>query len=285
MELRQIQYFIQLYKDKNITKASQALFISQQGLSKSISKLEEELGFLLFERSALGVTPTKPADRLYSYCSQILHSYYDMEKEIDNIRKERVLRIVAPHGFSLATDKKDFAEYNRLYPKANVSYKEDYHYLLPEYLTSHRADLAFLLAPLPPEMYSHQLVAKDPIYAVMDSTNPLAKQNSISMRDLDRQSLLFLDSYPEINTFIMEQLDAQNLSYENTKESTINEFLHAIYDTPLIGFSSKKLFQYYNFSEVTFIPFLLENGSNLLLEWHLVTLKNTSLDGGNEKLH
>lgn len=100
MELRQIQYFIQLYKDKNITKASQTLFISQQGLSKSISKLEEELGFLLFERSALGVTPTESADRLYSYCSQILHSYYDMEKEIDNIRKERVLRIVAPHGTS-----------------------------------------------------------------------------------------------------------------------------------------------------------------------------------------
>ena len=61
MELRQIQYFIQLYKDKNITKASKNLFISQQGLSKSINKLEDELGFFLFERSSSGVIPTEKA--------------------------------------------------------------------------------------------------------------------------------------------------------------------------------------------------------------------------------
>lgn len=54
MELRQIQYFLQLYWDCNMTKSSKALFISQQGLSKSISKLEEELGFLLFQRSSIG---------------------------------------------------------------------------------------------------------------------------------------------------------------------------------------------------------------------------------------
>ena len=64
MELRQIQYFVQLYKDCNITKASQALFIFQQGLSKSINKLEEELGFTLFQRSVSGVKPTDPAHRL-----------------------------------------------------------------------------------------------------------------------------------------------------------------------------------------------------------------------------
>ena len=63
MELRQIQYFVQLYKDCNITKASQALFISQQGLSKSIHKLEE-LGFYTFQRSVSGVKPTDPAHRL-----------------------------------------------------------------------------------------------------------------------------------------------------------------------------------------------------------------------------
>ena len=61
MELRQIQYFVQLYKDCNMTKSSQALYISQQGLSKSVSKLEAELGFPLFRRTSSGVTPTESA--------------------------------------------------------------------------------------------------------------------------------------------------------------------------------------------------------------------------------
>ena len=102
MELRQIQYFIQLYKDRNITKASQSLFISQQGLSKSIAKLEEELGFSLFERSASGAVPTGSADRLYSYFEQVLVSYQKLSAEIEHLSNEPALKIAAPEGFSLS---------------------------------------------------------------------------------------------------------------------------------------------------------------------------------------
>ena len=45
MELRQIEFFLQLYKDRNVTVASQNLYISQQGMSKSIANLEKEIGF------------------------------------------------------------------------------------------------------------------------------------------------------------------------------------------------------------------------------------------------
>ena len=85
MELRQIQYFIQLFKDRNITKASKHLFISQQGLSKSINRLEDELGFPLFKRSASGVTPTREANRLYDYFYKISDSCHELEKEIETM--------------------------------------------------------------------------------------------------------------------------------------------------------------------------------------------------------
>lgn len=61
MELRQIEFFLQLYKDRNITVASQNLYISQQGMSKSIANLEKEVGFPLFKRSVSGVKPTAEA--------------------------------------------------------------------------------------------------------------------------------------------------------------------------------------------------------------------------------
>lgn len=37
--------FLQLYKDRNVTVASQNLYISQQGMSKSIANLERRLAF------------------------------------------------------------------------------------------------------------------------------------------------------------------------------------------------------------------------------------------------
>lgn len=62
MEIRHIKYFIQVYHDLNITRASKSLFISQQALSKAIVNLEEEIGCPLFERSVSGLNATRYAD-------------------------------------------------------------------------------------------------------------------------------------------------------------------------------------------------------------------------------
>ena len=98
MELRQIQYFIQLYQDRNITRASKNLYISQQGLSKSVSRLEEELGFSLFDRHTSGVVPTREADALFVHFNKIANSYQELQLAIDALRQNRVLKIAAYHG-------------------------------------------------------------------------------------------------------------------------------------------------------------------------------------------
>ena len=72
MELRQIEFFLQLYKDRNVTVASQNLYISQQGMSKSIANLEKEIGFPLFKRSVSGVEPTVEARELHIYFRTVM---------------------------------------------------------------------------------------------------------------------------------------------------------------------------------------------------------------------
>lgn len=62
--LRQIQYFLTVADLGGFTQAAAALFVAQSALSRQISQLEDELGFLLFEREARGVRLT-PAGTLY----------------------------------------------------------------------------------------------------------------------------------------------------------------------------------------------------------------------------
>lgn len=61
---RQIQYFLTVADLGGFTQAAASLFIAQSALSRQIAQLEEELGFVLFEREPRGVRLT-PAGAVY----------------------------------------------------------------------------------------------------------------------------------------------------------------------------------------------------------------------------
>src|SRR3954451_18894569 len=58
MELRHLRYFVGVAEAENVSRAALKLHVSQPGLSRQIRDLEDELGFLLLERSAKSVRLT-----------------------------------------------------------------------------------------------------------------------------------------------------------------------------------------------------------------------------------
>src|SRR5437762_12458503 len=59
MELRHLHYFIGVGEEENVSRAALRLHVSQPALSRQVRDLEEELGFLLLERSAKSVRLTE----------------------------------------------------------------------------------------------------------------------------------------------------------------------------------------------------------------------------------
>src|SRR5438477_9780808 len=58
MELRHLRYFVAAAEEENVSRAALKLHVSQPALSRQIRDLEDELGFLLLERSAKSVRLT-----------------------------------------------------------------------------------------------------------------------------------------------------------------------------------------------------------------------------------
>src|SRR5258708_2689965 len=58
MELRHLRYFVAVAEEENVSKAALKLHVSQPGISRQIRDLEDEIGFLLLERSAKSVRLT-----------------------------------------------------------------------------------------------------------------------------------------------------------------------------------------------------------------------------------
>ena len=53
MELLQLQYFVKVARLGSITKAAHELQVSQPSLSQTMRRLENEMGFKLFEKTAV----------------------------------------------------------------------------------------------------------------------------------------------------------------------------------------------------------------------------------------
>ncbi|HEM7297072.1 TPA: LysR family transcriptional regulator [Legionella pneumophila] len=72
MELRHLRYLLAVYEQRNFTRASELLYVSQPTLSQQIGDLEEELGCLLFHREYHQLIPTEAAEIACNYAKEAL---------------------------------------------------------------------------------------------------------------------------------------------------------------------------------------------------------------------
>lgn len=70
---------------KNISKAAEKLYISQPAVSKSIQKLEQNLGCQLFFRSSRGVSLTEEGKLLYKHVTAAIHTLSLGEEKIQRV--------------------------------------------------------------------------------------------------------------------------------------------------------------------------------------------------------
>lgn len=50
MDIRHLQYFLEVARQQSFTKAAEVLYITQPTISKTVKSLEEELGITLLDR-------------------------------------------------------------------------------------------------------------------------------------------------------------------------------------------------------------------------------------------
>ncbi|WP_423800024.1 LysR family transcriptional regulator [Neobacillus sp. SAB-20_R2A] len=82
MEIRLLQYAVEIYRKNSFTKAADSLHIAQPSLSQQIQKLEKEIGVRLFSRGQGRVIPTPEGIRFIEKAQQILRQHDDLLREM-----------------------------------------------------------------------------------------------------------------------------------------------------------------------------------------------------------
>ena len=119
--------FYTVANNKNITKASEELMISQPAISKSIKNLEEQLGGELFIRTKRGVILTPEGQEFYQYIRQAIEYITSAENKFSELinLESGTIRI----GIS-ATLTKEFLipyieKFHKKYPNINIQITTD----------------------------------------------------------------------------------------------------------------------------------------------------------------
>ena len=151
MQLHQIKYLITVAETKSIRKASEKLYVSQQAVSQSIRKLEEEYDVKLINRSVHGVSLTYEGEEVVKLAKPVWTNYLILEDHLKSLNNN-----TSPAGELIVASITSFHRY--VLPKAKVAFIRNYpnvHYSQLPLLTqqvidavsSGEADIGFLGVP------------------------------------------------------------------------------------------------------------------------------------------
>lgn len=124
MDIRQLRYFLSVFDQGSILKASQHMYVSQQALSKTIAALEKELNVTLFERTHKGISPTPAGLKLKDLAIPVVEAmdnlYQSMSPVSENVFS--TVNFAAVSGLSFIINKTDLEAFIRSYPNHNITY-------------------------------------------------------------------------------------------------------------------------------------------------------------------
>lgn len=82
--LEKLRYFYEVGRLGSMKKASEAVYVTQPSLSKSIKILEDVVGHELFVRLPRGVRLTPQGEILYQYCHELFSGLSDLEMRLES---------------------------------------------------------------------------------------------------------------------------------------------------------------------------------------------------------
>lgn len=210
MDIKQIQYFIEVSNTGSFTAAAKRLYLSVPGLVKSMDRLEDELGVKLFVRMRSGVTLTPAGQMLARYARSYIRKH---EMIVSNVRKaaaQRETRVEVCMTWGLLSFfPRDFlSRFVLSNPDAslathNYSQKELY-----EALREYRETIGLYFGEIDDPELEILFHREAPLHVLMAEDNPLCEKETLSLNDLKGSKVILVNSDPDVMQQLQNRLES-----------------------------------------------------------------------------
>lgn len=249
MNTADLKIFTVVYESSSFSRASKKLFFSPQGISKTISRLEGELGIPLFIRTKKGITPTEYADTLYEKSKDIQLIFSDIAsiKSSKNSLKS-TLTILSTYGFFSYLGYSFLHRFTETHPNIIINAIEVPDSLIPTAFEIKRTNIGFMMGPIDDYKFKSFYVTTNRYTILLPEEHPLARKSSITLKDLTKISLAIkgkeYNIYPiHLNKFIKKDI-YPNIELETSDDYFLFEYVANRYGGAVILEYQAKLERY-----------------------------------------
>lgn len=192
MDVEQLRYFLKVAERGNFTRAAEEVGISQPALSRSIARLEQELGQPVFERQTRGLALTEAGQLLQGRAQQIVTLIEDTKSEITDDGVSGRVRVAAIPTIAPYFLPDVLRRFSDEFPEAFLSVHEDTTDHLLKSVNDGIVDVAILALPLEARYLDIEELFEEELLLVVAPDHPLATRKQVRLADIEPHPFVLL---------------------------------------------------------------------------------------------
>lgn len=241
IDLEQYKVFVIVADEKNITRASEKLHISQPAVSKHIKNLENNLQIKLFNRTNYGIELTIEGNKIYN---EIKEHIYALEKIYDKYKKIREINL----GIHANMLNKLFSQSISTYYTFNENVKintinNDLNEMLSK-LEKQELDLVITKKALDYNNDLIEFIKLGELHDILISAPDSELQNTVITIDNLKDKIIYLPRKTSTTTYnFYNSLNLSENDFKTIRNISYSTMLEIIKNTNGIGVITKEYFQ------------------------------------------
>ena len=190
MTIQQVLYVLEIASRSSVSQAAQKLYLSQSALSQQLRRLEEELGYALFSRTANGLQLTAEGNRFCEQARPVAEKWYEFCKSVQRLPDAEPMRLRLGLGSRVYSNHlfPKIADYFRDRPEIEVTFVTEAGRDMADSIRKGELDLALDRLPMEEQPENGEFFAMPLIRerqcVLLSRDDPRAGYNSLAFRDL-----------------------------------------------------------------------------------------------------
>ena len=210
MTIKDLENFRTVCEERSITKAARLLYITPQGLSKSIKNLESEWHTRLLNRTTQEITLTETGEYLYQHLPEFLDSYYNIYTNVQKIQQtqNREIDLLSAYGILRLVSPECITDFRTKHPEITLRYREYPDKQVERLFREKEGNVAFTIGPSEPDDFTefHAIKLESfPIKLLVNRSHPLSQKQYVEITDLKNEPLYLESSDFYIHHLIVEK--------------------------------------------------------------------------------